>query len=386
MGVHKHNHKFTLILAENRSDSIDHLLSCIHDDTRYNLLTASGIEELILLHKQHQADLLLVNTDMISATVDDVVLPASITDAPLIFLLPEDNPELRAKCFEAGAIDCICEPFYKAEFLARIGNHLSIRAQKKQVAEDLHLKDSLLHSVFPEHMIESLASGEIPQPEAHPKACVLFTDIVGFTSVSRELGPAESLSALNTLFFAFDEIIRKFEVERIKTIGDAYMAVSGVNMATDYPLLRLLMAAGKINELVHTYNKFNHNGLINWRIRTGLHQGLVIAGIVGQSKYAFDVWGNTVNIASRLENLGKPGKITVSDETYSKLPTSVNIDSTETKEVFNWGYMTIHHIECIADIMPEALQKTYKELDPVELIRKSNRNNSDFQFPVSQAQ
>lgn len=364
---------FSLIVIEDRSDNREFLNSSLEKDHRFQIHSYSSFDELNLFESEHTPTIFLINSDLFFRSYPDrQYLPDILNKAPVIFTIPEDDPQIRLKCFELGAIDCICEPFFSKELLARVENHLSIRSRQDQVIRDRDQKDTLLNNVFPQHMINSLASGELPQPEEHHGACVLFTDFVGFTSISRDLGPAESVSSLNKLFFTFDEIIHRFKVERIKTIGDAYMAVSGVNHVTDHPLLRLVLATSKINEAVEVFNSLHKDTPIKWQLRSGIHQGLIIAGIVGQSKYAFDVWGDTVNIASRLETLGKPGKITLCDDTFNNLPAQTNLYSTETREVLNWGYMTIHHITGPTGSIPEKLKAIYDDIDPMELIYRAD--------------
>jgi class 3 adenylate cyclase len=188
-----------------------------------------------------------------------------------------------------------------------------------KVLEDLETERSrshqLLLNVLPQRIIDRLNAGETVIADHHPDVTVVFTDFVGFTSISAELAPATLIEELNTLYSAFDAICAGAGIEKIKTIGDAFLAVAGlpggapdhVAAAADAALRMCGAVAGR---------KDMRGG---WRIRIGLDWGPVVAGVIGSSKFAYDVWGATVNLASRLEGASEPGRITVSAAVAERL-------------------------------------------------------------------
>ncbi len=143
---------------------------------------------------------------------------------------------------------------------------------------------------------------------------VLFTDFVNFTKISERLTPKELVHELNECFCAFDMIMAKHNVEKIKTIGDAYHAVCGLPVASIWHADSMLLAAIDIRQFIH--ERRNRLGDRTFEVRIGVHTGSVVAGIVGVKKFAYDIWGDTVNTAARMEQNSEPGKINISQTTY----------------------------------------------------------------------
>ena len=190
------------------------------------------------------------------------------------------------------------------------------QAQARALAEERHRSEKLLHNILPAIIAERLQKGESLIADTYPEVTVLFADIVGFTKLSAQLGPREIVSMLNDVFGLFDELVVKHKLEKIKTIGDCYMVVGGVpdRSATHcQQVARFALAALKSLE---EYAADFPNPM---RIRIGMHTGTVVAGIVGTQKFAYDLWGDVVNIASRYETTGTPNKIHVSDAVRVRL-------------------------------------------------------------------
>ncbi|MDD3051921.1 MAG: adenylate/guanylate cyclase domain-containing protein [Candidatus Cloacimonetes bacterium] len=185
--------------------------------------------------------------------------------------------------------------------------HAQISAQKNKA-------DQLLKNVLPQNVIDELNQYGESKPKYFENMAVLIADIVDFTFKSAELHPEKLIDELNDIFSAFDRIILKNGCERIKTIGDAYMAVSGIEKKTEDMIERLLVSANQFIEYLETRNQ--EKGII-WKIRVGVHTGPVIGGIVGKQKYIYDVFGDTINMTTRLMQLSEPMKINVSEKVYS---------------------------------------------------------------------
>jgi adenylate cyclase len=172
----------------------------------------------------------------------------------------------------------------------------------------------LLLNALPERIVRRLEAGEVRIADRHGLVAVLFSDFVGFTRIAAALEPQVLIDELNALFSEFDEICERNGVEKIKTIGDAYLAVGGLAAGGD-PVRAVARAALDMVAFLEA----REGGRADWRIRIGIHAGPIFAGIVGQSRFAYDVWGDTVNIASRLESTSVPGRIHVSSDLAAML-------------------------------------------------------------------
>lgn len=205
-------------------------------------------------------------------------------------------------------------------------NEIRTAEAEKQIANlkvgyDLELKaremiavERVLHNVLPQKIAARIRAGEEQIVERFSNASVLFADIVGFTTWSAGMDVNELAGYLDTFFKAFDKLAEKYGVEKIKTIGDAYMCASGLPEPCEDHAERMALFALAMEQQMET---FKHTNPIELRI--GIHTGEVVAGVIGANKYSYDLWGDTVNTASRMESHGMPGKIQVSDEFRSLL-------------------------------------------------------------------
>jgi class 3 adenylate cyclase len=173
----------------------------------------------------------------------------------------------------------------------------------------------LLLNVLPQRIIDRLNAGETLIADRHEDATVLFSDFVGFTAISAELAPSVLVEELNALFRAFDAICDANGVEKIKTVGDAYLAVGGLEGSAEEGAAAIADTALGMLAAVDRGTA----AAAEWRIRIGINNGPIVAGVVGVSKFAYDVWGDTVNVASRLESTSQPGRIHVSAELAERL-------------------------------------------------------------------
>jgi class 3 adenylate cyclase len=191
----------------------------------------------------------------------------------------------------------------------------TIREQLAALDAEKSKSEALLLNVLPAAIAERLKAEKRPIADGFQDVSVLFADIVGFTRLSERLTPQELVERLNELFSAFDDLLDRLRLEKIKTIGDAYMVVGGLNGGKDHALalseLALDMLA-RIRDLAASRGE-------DFSVRIGIHSGPVVGGVIGKKKFIYDVWGDTVNVASRMESTGVPGSVQISQATYLRI-------------------------------------------------------------------
>lgn len=194
---------------------------------------------------------------------------------------------------------------------------LVVYRQRNKIAASKKQSDVLLLNILPEEVAEELKSNGSTEAKLMDSVTVLFTDFKGFTQLAEKLSPNELVAEINECFSSFDLIMEKHGVEKIKTIGDAYMATGGLPTPNQTHPRDVVRAAIDIREFMKTYKaERDAAGKLAFEIRIGIHTGPVVAGVVGVRKFAYDIWGDTVNTASRMESSGEPGRINISEATY----------------------------------------------------------------------
>ncbi len=274
------------------------------------LIATDGARALDVLGKV-RPDLLLL--DVLMPGIDGYEVCRRIkstpewAEVPVIFLTGKTGTDDVVHGFEVGAVDYVAKPFAAHELLARVRTHLEIGRLNRENMR-------LLLNVLPASIAERLKKNDGIVAERFDDVSVLFTDMVGFTPLSAKLTPTDLVELLNQLFSSFDELCDRHGVEKIKTIGDAYMAVGGLPQPCTGHLEALVAVALEMQDTVMRVG--SAHGLA---IRAGIHVGSVVAGVIGIRKFSYDVWGDTVNIASRLEHHGEAGRVHVSDAVVERL-------------------------------------------------------------------
>jgi class 3 adenylate cyclase len=248
---------------------------------------------------------------------------------PVIFLTARSETADIVKGFELGAVDYVPKPFNAPELLARVHTHLTIDLLHRE-------NERLLLSILPSSIADRLKSGDAGVADHFPEVSVLFADIVDFTVLSGGMTPKSLVSLLDELFTRFDELAHAHQIEKIKTIGDCYMAVSGAPEArADHAAALADMAL----EMVESLQQFNRSRDTSLRIRIGLHTGPVVAGVIGRSKFIYDLWGDTVNTASRMESTGLPDRVQVTEQMQHALAAQFDLENRGEVEVKGKGRM-----------------------------------------------
>jgi len=208
-----------------------------------------------------------------------------------------------------GLVSLIIFILYR-DYLQKTKTNKLLDSQKAEI-------EALLLNILPDEVAKELQRDGVATPRFYESASVLFTDFKSFTALADRMSPQDVVAELNDCFIAFDNIIEKYNIEKIKTIGDAYMCAGGIPVPDPAHYHNIVKAGKEIQRYIIQRNKERvAAGLPPWEIRIGIHVGPLVAGVVGKKKYAYDIWGSTVNIASRMESNGEPGQINISAATY----------------------------------------------------------------------
>ncbi|MBK9249813.1 MAG: tetratricopeptide repeat protein [Ignavibacteria bacterium] len=219
----------------------------------------------------------------------------------------------------------------------------NINKEKKISEKERERSDNLLLNILPTDVAEELKTKGTAKAKHFDNVTVLFTDFKSFTTVSEQLSPQELVDELHACFKAFDEIITKYTIEKIKTIGDAYLAVCGLPLSDEKHAENVVNAALEIREYMK--NRRKELGEKTFEIRIGINSGSVVAGIVGVKKFAYDIWGDTVNTAARMEQNSEAGKINISETTYSLVKDQFTCEYRGEIDAKNKGMLKMYFVE-----------------------------------------
>jgi len=340
----------------------------IVEDTKVNLRVVSEIlaangyivhpaltgSKAIEIAMAQPLDLILLDINLPGKSGFDVCLElkqiASCVEIPVIFMSGRDDILDKVRAFEVGGVDYLTKPCHAEELLARVATHVSIRALQRELGQaraDLERAlasaraaeesaSRLLDRMLPAPIAARLKETDGPFANHFDEATVLFADLVGFTHFAATALADELIDYLNQIFSKFDLLTRWHGIEKIKTIGDAYMAVGGVPEPREdhtqaiADLALAMLNVGRVRS--------------HLPLRIGMHRGPVVAGVIGRSKPSYDLWGDTVNIASRIESYGRPDSISVSKEVHDTLGDDYAFDEGRVIDVRGRGPLLIYEL------------------------------------------
>jgi class 3 adenylate cyclase len=236
-----------------------------------------------------------------------------------------------------------------ALFYTELENKVKERTNELEIEKKK--SDDLLLNILPEDIANELKQTGHTKPRSYEIATVMFTDFESFTSKSENLSPEELVNLIDTCFTKFDEIISRYKMEKIKTIGDAYLCVSGLPDPKNHSAINVVDAAMEIIEAMKTF-RINANDSY-FDIRIGIHTGPLVAGVVGDKKFAFDIWGDTVNTASRMEQNSEANKINISRTTYELVKEKYHCTYRGKKAAKNKGMIEMYFVENEVPVSPK---------------------------------
>lgn len=231
---------------------------------------------------------------------------------------------------------------YHLDFVRSLASYIAVAIDNSNLFEELDEEksksDGLLLNILPVGVVNELKERGTIEPKQFDHVSVLFTDMVNFTGISEKMSPTELVYEIHRHFTAFDSIIEQYGLEKIKTIGDAYLAVCGLPNETTDHAIRVANAALAIRQYMH-----DDKG--KFQIRIGIHSGPVVAGIVGVKKYAYDIWGDTVNMAARMEQNSEAGKINISGATHKLIENKFGFTYRGKIEAKNKGELDMYFLD-----------------------------------------
>ena len=232
-----------------------------------------------------------------------------------------------------------------------------VEVQKRLVEEEKEKTEKLLLNVLPKETAEELKNRGRAKARSYRRATVMFTDFKGFTEHSQNLTPEALVRNVDYYFSRFDAIVEKYDLEKIKTIGDAYMCAGGLPFASPDHSVRVVKAALEIVQVMEEAK--NEPDILDFEVRVGINSGPVVAGVVGTKKFAYDIWGDTVNVASRMESMSLPGKINVSENTFDHIKHEFQCEQRGEVFVKNKGKMKMFFVigKKENEIPEESMQK-----------------------------
>jgi class 3 adenylate cyclase len=332
--------KIKILIVDNEIKNIQHTANILKN-SEYSLSFAKDGEMALQRCQTINYDLILLDLEM--PIVDGIDVCEKLKnenktkDIPIIFIIENLDLSKILKAFEVGAADYIIKPVNSTELKIRVQTQINLQLfQKKNF--------TLLNNILPAKAIKLLKENNTVPADTYENVAILFSDLKGFTAFSSTVKAQDLISELNDIFTNFDEIMERHNCERIKTIGDAYMAVSGLNHSKkqENTTNNIVRAAVEMS-----YYLKNRKSLINknWEMRIGINTGEVIGGIVGVKKYMYDIFGKTVNIAARMEQFSIAGKINLSEDSYNLVKDLYEFEKRDLINVKGIGEMQMYFLK-----------------------------------------
>jgi DNA-binding NtrC family response regulator len=343
-----------LVVDDSRTDR--QLAAGLLRAMNFKVVTA-GSGEAGLEALEEDSSIRLVLTDNQMPGISGVELTAELRrrhgDDKIVAIGMSSAADVSARFLKAGCDDFIKKPFGPEEFFCRIQQNLSfsdkfheIKRLNGQVTEEKAQSDGLLRNILPEHVAAELKTTGSVRPVKHDNVSIMFADFVGFTERAEKMPSSKLVDILGYYYGRFDDIMSSFWIEKIKTIGDCYMCVAGLNGNSGSHAEEALNTARAMLKAAETLPPdLLDDEMAPWQLRIGIHTGPAVAGVVGKHKFAFDIWGDAVNTAARVEAAGLPGRINISETTRSLLGDKVYAESRGFIKIKGKGSMEMFFVD-----------------------------------------
>jgi class 3 adenylate cyclase len=309
----------------------------------YKIIEAENGEQALQKVEQRPPDVILLDVMMPRMDGFEVCRRLkknpSTADIPILIVTALSERMERMMGIAAGASDFLSKPVDLQELTLRVNHAVHAKHIFDQLQAEHERAESLLLNTLPRAIAERMKQGEVNIADYHPEVSVLVADLVGFTTLAAHIGPEQIVYLLNEIFSGFDMLAEKHGLEKIKTIGDAYMAAGGLPLPRPDHAEAIAELALDMRADLEKFNRA-YNTCIQLRI--GISTGSVVAGVIGRWKFTYDLWGDTVNLACRLESLGQSGTIQVSGLTYERLKDKYQFDGSRSIDIKGRGTELAH--------------------------------------------
>jgi class 3 adenylate cyclase len=308
--------KGTFLVVDDNEINRDLLCRWLRRAGHTAVVAADGYQALGMLAEQ-SVDVILLDIIMPGLNGFQVLerlrADNDLRQVPVIMISALSELDSVAHCIEAGAEDYLIKPFNSVLLQARIGACLEKKRLRDRIQAEQRRSEALLHVILPSMVVRELKQANAVQPRRYEAVAVMFCDIVGFTPFCDGHDPEFVVQHLQGLIEEWEEIAVRHGVQKIKTIGDAFMAAAGLLEPTvDHPLLHGIRCGLEMIEATR-------RSTVGWDLRVGIHFGPVVAGVIGKRQYLFDIWGDTVNTAARMESHGIAGAVVVSGPAWMEI-------------------------------------------------------------------
>src|SRR5215475_11111999 len=329
--------KKLLLIVDDMPTNVAVLSGLLGDSFRTKVAT-NGEKALAIATGSEKPDLILLDVMMPGMDGYEVCRKLKdnpgTRDIPIIFLTAKIDEVDEEKGFDVGAVDYIHKPFSGPIVLARVRTQLALQEALTEAKEARNQADQLLHALLPKKAADEIRSIGTVIPRRYENVTVLFCDVTNFTAYCDKHEPEDVVSRLDALFVIFERIAAKHGLEKIKTIGDGFMAAAGLLHKVKDPVGAAVRCG---LEMTST----SVDARLGWEVRVGVHAGPVVAGVVGQERYQFDIWGDTVNVAARMVAIGTPGKVAATQEIWERVSSTFHGDAIGMVEVKGKGRISV---------------------------------------------
>ncbi len=259
-----------------------------------------------------------------------------LSHIPVVILTSYQDPEIKLRALELGATDFLAKPVDPSELVLRLRNNLAVKVYQDHLQQAYQRSHRLLLGILPPSVAERLELGETDVVDYFEQATVLFANLAGLTNVASEIDATVAVQQRNQVFKAFDQLVDEQGLEKIKTIGDSYMLVGGLTQRrADHT--GTVVDAGLA--MLSIAERLAAEGGANFQLRVGVHTGPVVAGVIGANKFYYDLWGDTVNVASRMESTSINGRLQISDVTRRALGDDFQVEARGAVDIKGNGAM-----------------------------------------------
>ncbi|HOT93061.1 MAG TPA: adenylate/guanylate cyclase domain-containing protein [Anaerolineae bacterium] len=327
------------------------LLEALLDQNGHNVIWALDGRQGLAMARHFRPDLIILDMEMPELNGDEVLrmlkAEPALQHIPVVMVSAFDDIERIARCIELGAEDYLPKPVNAVLLNARVGACLEKKRLRDQEIEYLRRIeaerrrfDELLHVILPPEIVTELKNTGTVKPRQFPNVAVLFADIVNFTPYCETHTPEDILTNLQALVETYENLALRYGLQKIKTLGDAFMATAGLLRSLNNPVLNCVRCG---LEMIPAARRLP----AGWQVRVGIHIGPVMAGVVGHRQYLFDIWGNTVNTAERVQSHGAVEAVNLSEDAWSWVKDQCIAESLGLVPVKGKGEMPIYRVQAL---------------------------------------